>query len=241
MAEDTWTEIFREILFDIVMFGGLGALKDKFWGKAGAPTGEKPARPVTDEISKRILKKFDEPRGELFAFLVNELDQEKFDMLMRRQIARRQYQYKTYPNKKNRVRNEKYKPGDEDEFNALLTKLYVSLNGSGKANVDEKAMELLFRRKTFERLADMDDEQFDEALETLRNDPMIKERAKYYLAELKRYWPVVKEKYKIIDVEIAKILKDEVLPWMEKNELIINDENIRNKNWFIKLCYRLGK
>lgn len=139
-------EIFKEV----VIAGVIAGLVDGF--KVGA-------RKEGEIVAEKIVKKFEEHRAEMFAFLrsLAAKDEEASKKLFERQRIRKLCQNKSYS-------DEKYKPGDEDLYVELLTKLFMALNEPSEQNT---------RREIFKWLGHLSDEDFDLTLEFLRHDVFV--------------------------------------------------------------------
>lgn len=145
----------------------------------------------SDELAKKLLKKGDEPRGEMIAFIVSLPDEYAKANLLRRHADRMECKHKTYPHAhgENQGLNEKYRVGDEDEFINILTKQYVALNGSEKGTLDEAVLERDMRENMFCILGNMDDKTFDATLEMLHHRPEIVNLIRKAI----HHWPKMKE------------------------------------------------
>ena len=112
---------------------------------------------AAEHLEEAVKKTATEHRGELLAFFLTDLKTRKgrdgtaAKTLLRRQKERQQ----CLP---------PYKPNDENVFVAVLWKLKVSLQEK------KEQVKLL---ETFETLANMPDEEFDTAIEFLRNDWVV--------------------------------------------------------------------
>jgi len=154
---------FGEILREIVIAGAMAGIMDGL--KNGLKDGGKKA-------SERIIKKFEESRAELLAFIrsLAAIDKKASETLIQRQRVRQLCEKRSYPP------YEQYQPGDEDRYVELLTKLYRVLD-----EPEEKEM----RKEIFKWLGRLSDEDFDATLEFLHHDVFIQ--------WLKKSWGWVKE------------------------------------------------
>lgn len=132
-------------------------------------------RAINGKVEEAVNKTFAESRGELFGFILHELagyDPVASDNLMRRHRLREQCAPLPYDRKR------RYKPGEENRFVQLLTKLKVALSGP-----DEKTKLL----EVFKRLGHMKNKEFDHALPFLHHDVVIQ--------FIKRAWVGVQDLY----------------------------------------------
>lgn len=140
---------FIEIVKEIGVATGVNVVMEKMKTKVGEH--------VAEEVRKKLT---DEHRAELLAYL-GELDaynKKASKNLLRRQAERNAQAPRSYGN------HEKYKPGDEDRYVTLLTKLYLALDDEHEKNA---------RMQTFEWLGEMGDEEFDAVLELLNHDVIL--------------------------------------------------------------------
>lgn len=153
MAKFNLGEIFKEV----VIAGVIAGLVDGF--KVGA-------RKEGEIVAEKIVKKFEEHRAEMLAFLrgLAASDKEASEKLFERQRIRSLCQKKFYS-------EERYKPGDEDLYVELLTKLYMALNEPSEKEI---------RVEVFKWLGHLSDEDFDLTIEFLKHDVFIQ--------WLRRFW-----------------------------------------------------
>ena len=145
-----FTEILKEMGIAGVMVGIMDAIKEAL--KDGA---KKAGEVATD----KILKKFEERRDEMLAFIrgLSAIDPYASATLLRRHEERNFCQKRSYS-------DECYKPGDENEFVELLTKLYVALDEPDERNI---------RIQVFKWLGNIPDKEFDARLEFLKHDVVL--------------------------------------------------------------------
>lgn len=166
----------------------------EFFKEIGVATGitlviDEVKKKYAAESAKAITEKFsDEHRAEVWAFILSLSDNGKkgklaYDGFMRHQRERQNLAQKDY---------RKYKPGDENELNTLLAKLYFALNQS----LDEKEL----RKKVFIKLGLLDDESFDDVIEALNHDA-IKQWAR-------RFWNYGKDIIAQADSEVKEHEKE---------------------------------
>lgn len=131
--------------------------------------------------TEKITKKLEEHRAEMLAFIrgLAAEDKEASEKFFERQKIRNQCKKKSYS-------EEKYKPGDEDLYVELLTKLYIALN---------EPQEQEIRKEIFKWLGHLSDEDFDLTLEFLKHDVFIQ--------WIRRFWGG----FKVVSNEFYSALK----------------------------------
>ena len=198
---------FIEIVKEIGVATGVNVVMEKMKAKVGEHAAEEVKKKLTDEHRAELLAYL----GELGAY--NEVASKN---LLRRQAERNAQVPRSYGG------HEKYKPGDEDRYVTLLTKLYLALNDEHEKNA---------RMETFGWLGEMSDEEFDAALELLNHDVILQYAqkgwwiiqlawGKFYCADpdnlgvwQKRY--IIQENFRKADRKTAGILW-KLDKWLDK-------------------------
>lgn len=140
---------FIEIVKEIGVATGVNVVMEKMKAKMG------------DQVAEEVKKKLtDEHRAELLAYLcgLEAYSKKASKSFLRRQAERQVLAPRSYGD------HDKYKPGDEDRYITLLTKLYLALDDEHEKNA---------RIQTFKWLGEMSDEEFDAVLEVLHHDVIL--------------------------------------------------------------------